>query len=69
VRAKIHTLGGFSAHASQSQLIDWLKHFKGEKPRLYLVHGEEEAKNVLQAAVKTHNWQAHIPTQGQEIKL
>lgn len=28
VNAAIHTLGGFSAHASQSQLLDWIKHFK-----------------------------------------
>jgi len=39
VAASIHTMGGFSAHASQSQLLNWLSHFTGQKPRLYLVHG------------------------------
>jgi len=67
VKARIHTLGGFSAHASQTQLISWLKEFKGEKPRVYLVHGEDGAKSALQAAVKVHGWNAQIPTQGQVI--
>jgi metallo-beta-lactamase family protein len=67
VRASLHTLGGFSAHASQSQLIDWLSHFQGKKPRLYLVHGEEGAKLALQQAANSKGWQAEIPTLGQQI--
>ncbi|MDT1115765.1 MBL fold metallo-hydrolase RNA specificity domain-containing protein, partial [Pseudomonas aeruginosa] len=27
VKAQIHTRGGFSAHAGQSQLLDWVGHF------------------------------------------
>ena len=41
VNAKVHTLGGFSAHAGQSQLIDWVSNFEN-RPELYLVHGETE---------------------------
>jgi metallo-beta-lactamase family protein len=67
VRAKIHTLGGFSAHASQSQLIDWLSRFTTRKPRLYLVHGEAEAKQALKDAVKPLGWEATIPELGQQI--
>ena len=48
VKAKVHTLGGFSAHAGQSQLIDWVSHFD-HHPELYLVHGELE-KNADPAA-------------------
>ncbi len=69
VRAKIHTLGGFSAHASQSQLIDWLSHFQGDKPRLYLVHGEQEAKSTLHQAVQAQGWSAHIPELNEEIEF
>lgn len=67
VKAAIHTLGGFSAHASQTQLLAWLDHFKGNKPALYLVHGEEKAKMTLQEAAKKRDWQAGIPVLGQEI--
>jgi metallo-beta-lactamase family protein len=38
VRAEVHTLGGFSGHAGQDELLDWLK----DQPRVLLVHGEEE---------------------------
>jgi metallo-beta-lactamase family protein len=48
VRAKIHTLGGFSAHAGQSQLVEWAGRFTERRPRVYLVHGEPEKMTALQ---------------------
>jgi Cft2 family RNA processing exonuclease len=60
VKAEIHTLGGFSAHAGQRQLIQWASHFR-KKPRLYLVHGDPEAKEALQARFLEEGWQAEIP--------
>jgi metallo-beta-lactamase family protein len=67
VKAKVHTLGGFSAHAGQSQLIDWVKHFE-HRPELYLVHGELEKTQVLQQALHERlNWIASIPEQGEQI--
>ena len=69
VRAQIHTLGGFSAHAGQTQLLDWLAHFNEPKPRLYLVHGEEDAKKVLQDAANQQGWSAQIPELGQVIEF
>lgn len=41
VRAKIHTIGGFSAHADQSELLAWHEQ-TGNPETTYLVHGEEE---------------------------
>lgn len=69
VLASIHTLGGFSAHASQSQLLSWLAHFKGKKPRLFLVHGEAEAKQALSKTVSDLGWKVSIPTFGQELRF
>ncbi len=40
VRAQICTVNGFSAHADQPILLDWLK--KADPEHLFLVHGEEE---------------------------
>lgn len=54
VRAKVHTLGGFSAHAGQSELLAWAVAFKNQ-PRFYLVHGEPRALEALAQAL----WQAH----------
>jgi metallo-beta-lactamase family protein len=50
IKAQIHTLGGFSAHAGQSQLLDWASGFRGH-PDFYLVHGEPEAGDALAAAL------------------
>lgn len=69
VNAQVHTLGGFSAHAGQSQLIDWVNHFKS-RPELYLVHGELEKMKALQAALQERlGWQANIPEPGDRIAL
>ena len=51
VRAKIHTVGGLSAHADQQGLIDWYKHFK-DRPPCLLVHGEQKSMEVLSARIK-----------------
>lgn len=40
VRAKVYTIGGFSAHGGQSELLRWLSRIK-TKPQVFLVHGEE----------------------------
>ena len=39
VKATVHTLGGFSAHAGQTKLLEWFDHLAGRKPRLILTHG------------------------------
>jgi metallo-beta-lactamase family protein len=39
VRARIHTINGFSAHADQKELIDW-QHSVAGKQRTFVVHGE-----------------------------
>jgi metallo-beta-lactamase family protein len=46
VNAQIHTVGGLSAHADQAGLVAWYGHFKNTPP-LYLVHGEDAAREVL----------------------
>jgi len=52
VQAKIHTLGGFSAHAGQDELLDWFGHLAGSAPRLILTHGEDEPRIVLASRIR-----------------
>lgn len=40
VRARIHTIGGLSAHADQAAMLDWLGRFRSPPRRTFLVHGE-----------------------------
>lgn len=68
VRASIHTIGGFSAHAGQSQLLAWARHFQG-KPPFYLVHGEPAALQVLQQKMVEAGIDARIAEPGQTVAL
>lgn len=69
VKAKVHTLGGFSAHAGQSQLLDWAAQFE-HHPELYLVHGELEKMQALQKVLHERlNWLANIPEPSEQIAL
>jgi len=69
VNAKVHTLGGFSAHAGQSELIDWVSNFEN-RPELYLVHGELEKMLILQRTIRDRlGWEARIPEPGDRIAL
>lgn len=69
VAARIETLGGFSAHAGQKDLIAWLRHIQGD-PRVILVHGEEDALLKLADKLKNdHQLEAEIPHQGDQISF
>jgi len=67
VKASIHTLGGFSAHASQSQLLKWVSNFNQPHPKLYLVHGEDAAKTILSNKLSEQGWSAKIPNYGENV--
>mgnify|MGYP003619718014 FL=1 len=47
VAAKIFTIGGFSGHAGQSQLLEWVSHFVRPELTVFLIHGEEKAQGIL----------------------
>lgn len=48
-RAEVATIGGLSAHAGQSFLLEYARATQGTLQQLYLVHGEEAAAQALQA--------------------
>ncbi|HER63675.1 MAG TPA: MBL fold metallo-hydrolase [Desulfobacteraceae bacterium] len=51
VRADIYTIGGFSAHADQRELLSW--HAKTGRPQTtFLVHGEEDSMKVFSGLLK-----------------
>ncbi len=69
VKAQIHTLGGFSAHAGQSQLLDWVNGFKTQRPEIFLVHGEDNAKQTLQKKLQDQGWRVNIPRYADSISI
>ena len=69
VRARIETLGGFSAHAGQSDLLHWIGSFQPQ-PKVLLVHGEPETQKVLQEKLRNdQQLQADIPRQGDVVSF
>jgi metallo-beta-lactamase family protein len=42
VRARLHTIGGLSAHADREGLLAWLRGFTHAPGRTFVVHGERE---------------------------
>ena len=67
VKAQIETLGGFSAHAGQSELIEWLSHFD-TSPKVVLVHGEPQALETLAQKLWTDKGiRALVPSLGQSM--
>jgi metallo-beta-lactamase family protein len=47
VRASVHTFGGLSGHAGQSDLLRWFDSLASSRPRVFLTHGEERARKPL----------------------
>src|SRR5262245_32749998 len=47
VKAQVHTLGGFSAHAGQTDLLTWFSAIAPSKPRVILTHGEDGPRAAL----------------------
>lgn len=67
VKAQIATLGGLSAHAGQSGLIDWAGAF-GNHPLTVLVHGEPQAQEALAARLREElGRQVRIPSLGERL--
>ena len=69
VKAKTETLGGFSAHAGQTELIEWANNFK-PAPRMILIHGETEAMDILaEKLCEAHSINSEIPELGDSIEF
>ncbi|HAN09852.1 MAG TPA: MBL fold hydrolase [Clostridiales bacterium] len=47
VNAKIEVIEGYSGHADQNGLIDWVKHIKNKPKKVFIVHGEPDAQEVF----------------------
>lgn len=68
VRATVKSIGGFSAHAGQSDLLRWLEPLARQKPRIVLVHGEPHPMSELAYAIKERfDLVPELPKLGQAV--
>ena len=69
VKARIWTIGGFSAHGDQKELLAWLSAFKS-RPTVFVTHGEEEASLAFAGLIRTqYGLKVHVPEPGEEFPL
>jgi metallo-beta-lactamase family protein len=70
VKATIHTLGGFSAHAGKTDLMHWFDAIAASKPRVVLTHGEDDQRAVLARAIQQrHRLPSKLPKMSEVIEL
>jgi metallo-beta-lactamase family protein len=53
VRARVRSLGNYSAHADHSELMAWIKERLPAHGAIFLTHGEDEERAALRAALVT----------------
>jgi metallo-beta-lactamase family protein len=71
VRCRIAKIGGFSAHADYSEVLQWLEKMESGIPsRTFLTHGEPEAANAMAGHIKDRfGWNVHVPQYGERVEL
>jgi metallo-beta-lactamase family protein len=79
VRCRIRSITGFSAHADEHELDDWLGSFAragggtgadGRPKRVFVVHGDPDAAEAFAARIRTEmHLDAHVPTYLETVQL
>ena len=70
VKATIHTLGGFSAHAGQTDLMRWFDVIAPRQPRVLLTHGEDDQRAALARLIQQRDGlPSTLPKMGEVIEI
>ena len=77
VRCQVRSISGFSAHADETELLDWLRGFvKGKRPgdpgyprKVFLVHGDPDAQIALEPKVRALGLATHVPHWHERVPL
>ena len=71
VNARIEYIEGYSGHADQELLMNFIYSFNNQKPKhIFLVHGEEESEEVLKEKIeKEAKIQVTIPSYGETYEV
>lgn len=70
VNAEIVYIDGYSGHADQKLLMNFVGEFKEKPKKIFLVHGEEEAQNVLKSKIEEeYGIDTEIPSFGDSFRV
>ena len=69
-RAEVQRLDGFSAHADQAEILDWVGRLEPRPRRVFLVHGEFESAGVLAEKLEERfGLDVRVPALGEKVAL
>jgi len=70
VLAQVESIGGYSAHADQLQLLDWIEKMKQSVKQVFVVQGESDESSILaEKAKRDLGVNATVPKSGQVVEL
>lgn len=70
VRCQVRSISGFSAHADESQLLDWLRGFSASPPRrVFLVHGDPLAQAAIAPKIEAMGLATYTPQWRERVTL
>jgi metallo-beta-lactamase family protein len=70
VKASVRQLTSFSGHADQNELIEWLSSMPAQPKRVFLTHGEDQAREALAIRIRESlGWDVAIPHMGEIVDL
>jgi metallo-beta-lactamase family protein len=70
VRASIVSIGAYSAHADQPQLLNWIKSAEALPKHIYCTHGEEDAAAALATLITDElKVRADVPRPGDTVEV
>ena len=71
VRARVASIDGYSAHADQTELLDWARGFdRSRLQHVFVVHGEPSAAFTFADRLRCEEiGEATVPTRGQSVEF
>ena len=70
VNARVRTLNSYSGHADQGEIMDWLKTMPKPPKKIFLTHGEDNARLALKAKIESDlKWNVEMPHLGWSFDL
>jgi metallo-beta-lactamase family protein len=70
VRCRVINIPGYSAHADQPRLLEWLSHMRSTVKKVFVVQGEQQSSEALAQKIKENfSVAAEVPTRGEEVLL
>ncbi|MCI0346472.1 MAG: MBL fold metallo-hydrolase [Chloroflexi bacterium] len=77
VRCRVRSISGFSAHADEGEILDWLSGFtRGKQPgdpgfprHVFLVHGDPEAQVAIEPKIRALGLPTYIPRWHESVPL